>query len=837
MTTRTVERVDDWPARSFSGGYRELHDLADQEFSGVVETATAKLFMLNGTVVGVLGGTIEDFENAEGTAYEAPFPALPMLALMQERSDEVRAKYYTEDTPISEVDDTLSKGGFTGYVELSENVLSGDYYVIYHGGRSMSVAFVGESNRLVTGTEAFETADGEVGIYEVKPADVDVVDIPEPEPESDPDPGPTAGSGPTTETEEQPETDVTSSTPADETTTSASESLGSDSEATRSNDGATESDSEATGPDSQSTGSDSEATKSKSESTGSNAGADAGNEPAGNEGRATRATRSDRSDANPERDGTADAAGSETADPGEEARKRPGSRSAVEDGTTEQPTGNGGDSGGVASPSDDSREGTASSSRSTDPASSEADASDLEVRTVPSIDPDRSGSERDADSGPPAAGFGRAAGNDAGRNRNDPASTGGKTADSASRDVENRTSSRGGGGRSASVDQRHSENTAHTARDADGESADRTEAGATSAGATSAEPTASTDDDEPASADGTSGDDRWTDAETTELRENLRARQEEIEDLEAELESVEAERDDLADEREDLQARVDELTAERDELRAEVEDLESTVETLERKLDASGADLTGGDNVLTPQAALDGTNLFVRYESKGQPTLESAHDGGADAEAVARNLNLEYHTQFDADDTEVDGQPFEEYLHGTIQYRFVDWVINDLLYEIRDTGAEAGLQDLYDALPRIDRAELNGGVAVTYMESGETQHGEETFDVVLRDRMGDPLVVANLNDSRIAASETMMSSLVTATKRVRESKETLASGFLVTRSFFEPEALETAAEATGSGLLSRDKRRSFVKLSRKEGFHLCLAEARNDEFYLTVPEL
>src|SRR6056297_537564 len=160
MTTRTVEQVGNWESRSFSGGYRGLQELSDERFSGIVTAGPTRLCMTKGKVVGVLEGDIEDFEGASGTVHEAPSPALPLLAVMQERGDEVRAQYYTEDTPISEVDQTLTDGNFTGYVELSENVLSGDYYLVYHQGRSMSVAWVGNSQRLVTDEEAFEQADG-----------------------------------------------------------------------------------------------------------------------------------------------------------------------------------------------------------------------------------------------------------------------------------------------------------------------------------------------------------------------------------------------------------------------------------------------------------------------------------------------------------------------------------------------------------------------------------------------------------------------------------------------------------------------------------------------------
>ena len=172
-----------------------------------------------------------------------------------------------------------------------------------------------------------------------------------------------------------------------------------------------------------------------------------------------------------------------------------------------------------------------------------------------------------------------------------------------------------------------------------------------------------------------------------------------------------------------------------------------------------------------------------------------------------------------------------------MQYQFVTWVINDLLYEIRDTGKVSALQDLYDAIPRIDRAELNGTVSTEYTEDGQERRSQESFDVVMRDRMGNALLTANMNDSRQAASESMMSALVTASSHVGESTETLGASLLVTSSFFEPEALETAAEATSGGLLSRDKRESFVKLSRKQGYHLCLVEAREEKFHLAVPEL
>jgi len=300
----------------------------------------------------------------------------------------------------------------------------------------------------------------------------------------------------------------------------------------------------------------------------------------------------------------------------------------------------------------------------------------------------------------------------------------------------------------------------------------------------------------------------------------------ERDDLRERVGELESERDRIRSERDDLQSEVERLETERD-------DLETEVEEIEEEFGAAGA----AERRMSAGEALDQTNLFVRYESKGQATLESAHAGNASRQEVGENLGLEYHTQFETDAVSVGGQPFDEFLRNTIQYQFVTWVINDLLYEIRDTGKTAALQELYDAIPRIDRAELNGTISAEYTEDAQERRSQESFDVVVRDRMGNPLMVANLNDSRQAASESMMSALVTASSHVGESDDALAASFLVTSSFFEPAALETAADATSGGLLNRDKRESFVKLARKRGYHLCLVEAREDKFHLAVPEL
>ena len=718
MTTRTGELVAEWDSVPFDGGYDGLRSLSDQGFSGAVTAGPAQLFMLNGTVVGVVDGDVESFEDASGTARAAPHDALPLLTVMQDSAGEARAQYYTEETSISEVDRTLSDGNFTGYVELSENVLSGDYYLVYHQGRSMSVAWVGSSNRLVTDEEAFEQADGEVGIYDVIPAEIDPIELPGP-----PEPEPADESTAATATEEPAEAESGGADPPGADTPAVEETA--QAAADDADGGSSVTEPAASEPD----GTDGPERPGPPESKADGASRGVAVDRRGDE------EPNDRAETDQRQQSDATEQSTETSDTAEtQARQEEGVETAdpAPERTTEQ------------SPAATELSETASSSAeadetpSTDPDSASMDgtAADdesvaLETQTVPSLDPDLSSTASES------------------------------TAEPAETPAEQSTPQPG----------------------------------------------------EPP---------RQQRAAIAELETQVDEREERIAELETQVDEVTAENEELA--------------AERDRLVTELEETRAEIRRLKEQLEAADTPATGGHQ-LSAAEAIDGTNLFVRYHSKGEATLSSAQEGSADRAAVEENLRLEYHTQFEASDAVVDGQSFAAFLQESIHYRFVGWLVRGLLYEIRDTGHESEMGVVYEALSSIDRAELNGKVSVTYTEDGQEHRSQETFDVAVRDRMGNPLIVANINDSREPATDGQMTDLLRAAERVGDSSDSLSAAFLVTSSFFEPDALETATEATASGLFSRDKRKSFVNLSRKGGYHLCLLEARNREFHLAVPEL
>ena len=760
MSTRVVDRVDAWDDRPFTEGYEELHELADRNFSGVVRVGGTALYMTKGAVIGIRNGSIEDFQGASGTRYAAPASALPLLAIMQERSDEPRAQYYTEDTSISAVDQKLADGNFTGFVELSENVLSGDYYIVYHQGQSMSVAFIGEAERFVDGDEAFEQADGEVGIYEVRPVDIEPIEIPDP-----PEPEPDADSGPEETTDEE---SVTSGDePPDRGETESAEQQSDSPVAEHTAD-----------PDTTGETADQSSPEETGESSATAGVTDPRDETeaTGTEDHPAEQATTDQSASSRAEEATTNAAPASTSD----GQSRRGQQSV---GRSERDPLAGNE---TSESTETPKQGTDSSGEP--PGRREGDTTrPLETHSIPSLDPARTVS-------------------------------GESTPDTSTRveSPQQRRDQRPQSGTPSQSEPRPQSPSRSQSSETPSATAEQTAAASAQKQATTepaSEKTAETDE---------SGEPERLEA----LRSELEERESRLEEVENRLESVTSERDELADE-------LEAVRSERDELSEEVERLESELERLETEFGAA----TDADRRITPQEALDGTDVFVRYHSKGDATLEKAHDGGIRRSDLAENLHIEKHTQFDAETVAVGGQSFGEFIEERLEYQFVEWVIHDLLFEIRDTGHSSELSDLFDVIPSVDRAELNAVIEVVYNEEGQETRTTESFDVVLRDRMGTPLIVANLNDSRQAATESDMEALVTAAERVGQTTDEFSAAFFVTRSFFEPGALETTSEATRGGLFSRDKRKSFVNLSRKRGYHLCLVEARNDNFHLAVPEL
>jgi hypothetical protein len=733
MERSTVDRIKGWDRQEVGDGRAGLSRLGDTGFSGAVDAGGMWIFGLNGRIVGTTGGSVDDIGATDPvTAYTAPHPSLPLLFAMRERGGEPQGRYFTDDTALAEAHDTLSSGSFTGYIELSEKVHSGDYYIVYYGGRALFVAFVGTSDRLVTGDEAFERANDEVGIYEINPVDLEVRDPP--------DPATDAGNG---------------SMAAEETTDDPPErSPDPDSGVTQGQTGEGEPPGGETGPEVETADDPVEGLRDPDPDAGH--GRIEADRPS--EGEAGEGSGADPEDTDPsEGDTGADDGSPETPD------EAPGGRANTEKTGTEPDRIEGPRSDPTATTEGDQSRGRGSASPEP---SSRREGERRQKGTGGLLGPDRDGVPWDDGQTIPAL---------------DPERTAVPAGDADARPEGSRRSDPGSGNHSP----------------------DPTPTGRESA------PRSGGQDPKPDSERGSAG------SETGDTEERVSA--DRVAELEAEIEK-------LRDRVESLNA--DRTAGERDRMAEERPEVESAGEFI-----SEGA---GDEESLTRREALAEADVFVRYDSGSRPTLADAHGGSASLEAVGENRQLEIHTRFDTDAVTVDGEPFESFLRETLAYRFVAWLTGEFLFEIRDGGNETVLGDVYDAIPEIDRAEFDETV------TGHGDEGEEpgtVFDIVLRNKTGEPLFLVDVDEGRDPTRGRLMSELLDRSRHVAEAEGSVAGVFLITSSFFDANAHEVVREATKSGFFDRDSRASFVKISRNTGYHACLIEARDGGFHLSRPDI
>ena len=719
MDSEIVGSVTEWETVPTEQGYDGLHNLADTEFSGGVTTGDTWGFMLNGRLVGIPDGSLAAFDGAALTAYEAPAPALPLLYTMQSQDNEKQAEYYTNETAIADADTTLADGNFTGYIKLSENVLSGDYYIVYYGGRSMSVAFVGNNRKLLTDEEAFERANDEIGIYNVYAADIDVIDLPERESPSSTTSEPTADQAEDNGSEKTIGAD--SSQAGSESTTGGQHSIDIPQAGTGDSDPTTD-DAEPTA-----TADDPDPTTASDNSDPTAANDNPDPATANDSPNPTTA------DNTPTTEETTTAAS--TTDNG-----GPSETAAITDDSSygDNNTVDSAAAGRNESPTDTTSGSTATATTSAEPFEKEAEWRN--TTTIPSLDP------------------------------------------SADDDTDD-SQQRGGGGQ-------------QTVTRSEGR------------------------------------------LSRQQLQERLEKAEQVMEKAEQRHKQLAAERDEARDNRAAAEERIEELEADLTAAKERIEELEAELAATDTTAVADHATNTASTPTgrpMTPADALAGTNLFVRYDSKGAATLADAHDGEATPEDLEGNLRIDTHTTFDSADVAVEETPFEAFLADRIEVAFAEWLVTDLLFELRSTGATTALKTVYDAIPRIDRIELQGRIELG--TDDEDEPIERTFDCVVRDKRGKPLFVANFDDSKQPVEADLIEGLIRSGNALRERNDSFAAGFGVTSSYFSEAAYEIADDATSGGLFSRSGGESFVNISRKQGFHLCLVDRIKGGFELQKPEL
>lgn len=148
----------------------------DRPFSGLVETDDVTVYVVDGYALDVRGGSLTDVLDERLDVYHASNPAEPYLLAVHGNGSE-RATLYTEDKSLDEAVRELEDASFTGYVELSERVVTGDYYAVFHRGSADFLGVTTESNPPLAGPDAREEMLEQVGLYSVNRAWIDPVDL------------------------------------------------------------------------------------------------------------------------------------------------------------------------------------------------------------------------------------------------------------------------------------------------------------------------------------------------------------------------------------------------------------------------------------------------------------------------------------------------------------------------------------------------------------------------------------------------------------------------------------------------------------------------------------
>ena len=323
--------------------------------------------------------------------------------------------------------------------------------------------------------------------------------------------------------------------------------------------------------------------------------------------------------------------------------------------------------------------------------------------------------------------------------------------------------------------------------------------------------------------DGNNTKDRPQSGESNkEMREKFADVRNKIEELSQRVEQNEEKFKNFEQDITNLNKKIDQLTKELQMLSTSDESMNDNTGSHTDRADNS-ADV----QELTREQALERIDVFARYKSKSDTTVSEAVEDTSLRDAASENIYFDSHTRFEKENVRINGELYDDFILGSVEMAFTKWILKELVYEIQDTGHTDSISDVYQNIPDINRAEFYGGIEVDdeYVE----------FDIIYWDSHGEPLFVCDTESGKEPVTGDQLEELMKKTQKVHREYSTIGGAFFVTSSFYEPKALQMASNDVKSGLLS--SKEGYIKMNRKQGFHLCLFEERNGGFTMALPDL
>lgn len=241
-------------------------------------------------------------------------------------------------------------------------------------------------------------------------------------------------------------------------------------------------------------------------------------------------------------------------------------------------------------------------------------------------------------------------------------------------------------------------------------------------------------------------------------------------------------------------------------------------------------------------------NLNLKYRSYSKSELNHVVDLGADEvpnyllKEIKQNLYLDLELNQSPKikllDKDID---LNKVVNDSVYFKFIEWLVNDYIYQINSTGNTQSLKLLYNAIPAIEN--------IKFFEKVTTDDNKDyEFSIVVHGKAKGEhnkriLFLARIGNGARSDVENFIEDATNVKKKAAKTGD-ISAAFYISQVPYEVEVSRLFSEKTiepKKSFLTLDasaKYKGFVKLGYGKGFHLNLIEYNHETgFKVFLPAL
>lgn len=268
----------------------------------------------------------------------------------------------------------------------------------------------------------------------------------------------------------------------------------------------------------------------------------------------------------------------------------------------------------------------------------------------------------------------------------------------------------------------------------------------------------------------------------------------------------------------DATTRLDNIEAAVSQLEAKIDELSSLLQT------TAVSDST--QHSLTPRQAIENTRLSIR------PKLGKA-DSEEDMQAETKRprKNIIPIATLDTENTTVEDTSYEDFIRGTVEHQFVEWISSEFYSHIERRGAVnlPGVEQMVSQMRQI--------VFRDTLENNATSGSETSYDAVIYGKNGEPTGIVTQIDADREGRISDIRKTIGHLQPVADSNTNMLNVFVLSSSGFSPGICpEMQGLTEEKGIMKREDRDALVKSDDGGEMHVCLLEVTKTEFFVVYPE-